>query len=936
MFAISCRRSALRPTALALLSVLSPCLPALSQDQVGIYFDQAYTQNEFLVETMPALVTGYLVLIEPSAAAGVGGWELCADIDGPAEFFNWALEGQTINADQPPCFTVGIGGPPLPGGSAVLLATFQMVVTEYLPVSLSLKPKFFASIPGSMAYLDGADPEIVIPMTTVTGVPEVAFVNSSIPVPDVSVRSLNFTDTPIGLPVTKQVVVSNVGGGFLLLDVALQAGCTDFSLPGLSGPVQVPGGSSRTIDVTFDPQGYDLIECQLDLGEGVTPVFLAGQGRDPIINHYVYPASYDFGETTLNSTRYKTISLYNLGELPVTVPVALADGNGPFSFVISPNPVVLDPDRSRAFTVYFNPTAVGAFADTLLFGGVMAPVPLAGTGRAPVESYAITPTSVVFSDLDPGESRSAYVRITNDGDFVLNLDPVLIPGGSEWVITSGDIARLLYPSQSHTVTVVFSGSPEPGSFEASLVFGAGIDPVPLRAFIPAPYLACSVTPDGGLLGMGTTGLGQDLYANIQVTNSGNASFTVVPSLDGCEYFSVNTTPFTLGPQESRSIPVHFQADAVGSWDCAVDLGLSICGGVYLTATVDADIDPDGVFAGVFFDPAFTQDHISTSTTGETVTGYLVLKNAQNTSGVAGWECCLDVVGDAVFTDWTLEGLTINVQDPPCFLVGVGGSPLPYSPAILLATFELEVPTPYTESTILLGPIYHASIPGSSAWIAWDNLEILYPMQQPTGGFIPVGHINPSIVGIEYPAPRATVAGGRVELSWEIEGTTEVLCHVYRRADGEPEVRLTDEPLAAAGGSFSFSDQATGYPEGAVLHYSYAVLAAEGEQERSPEITVRLSGVPTLRTRLLPNVPNPFNPRTEIRFEAREPGRARITIYDVSGRLVRTLVDQVVTAGPHMEVWQGRDDTGRPVPSGAYYVRMEMNGRLDHRKVLLLK
>ncbi len=936
MFAITFRRSAFRPAALALVLVLFPCFPAIGQDQVGIFCDQAYTQNEFLVETMPALVTGYLVLIEPSAAAGVGGWELCAGIEGPGEFFNWNLEGQTINADQPPCFTVGIGGPPLPAGPAVLLATFQMIVTELQPVALTLAPKFFASIPGSMAYLDGADPENVIPLTTVTGVTEVAFVNSSIPVPDVSVRSLNFTDTPIGLPVTKQVVVSNLGGGFVQLDVALQAGCTDFSLPGLSGPVQVPGGSSRTIDVTFDPQGYDLIECELDLGEGVSPVFLAGQGRDPVINHYVYPASYDFGGTTLNSTRSKTISLYNLGELPVTVPVALADGAGPFSFVLSPNPVVLDPDRSRAFTVYFNPSAVGDFADTLLFGGVMDPVPLAGTGREPTASYVISPSSVVFSDLDPGESRSATVRITNDGDLVLSLDPALFLAAPEWRIMSGDYPRLLYPGHNHYVNVEFTGSYDAGIYEASLVFGQGIDPVPLRASIQAPFLDCDVTPDGGILPLGTTGLGQDLFANIQVTNSGNAPLTVAPALDGCDYFVVSTNIFTLQPLETRMIPVHFQADAVGTWNCAVDLGQSVCGGVFLTATVDADIDPSGVFAGVFFDPAFTQDQISTTTMGETVTGYLVLKNAQNTSGVAGWECCLDVVGDAVFTDWTLEGLTINVQEPPCFLVGVGGTPLPYAPAVLLATFEMEVPTPYTESTILLGPIYHASIPGSSAWIAGDNPEVLYPMQQPAGGFVPVGHVNAVVVGIGYPAPLAVSAGGRVDLSWELAGAADALCHVYRRAGSEPEVRLTENPLAAVDGGFTFRDEVAGFAEGTTLHYSYAALAGGREQERSLEIAVEVRGVPVLWTRLLPNVPNPFNPRTEIRFEAGAPGHARITIYDVTGRLVRTLVDEAVTAGGHVQAWQGRDDEGRPVPSGAYYVRLDLDGRLDHRKVLLLK
>ena len=62
----------------------------------------------------------------------------------------------------------------------------------------------------------------------------------------------------------------------------------------------------------------------------------------------------------------------------------------------------------------------------------------------------------------------------------------------------------------------------------------------------------------------------------------------------------------------------------------------------------------------------------------------------------------------------------------------------------------------------------------------------------------------------------------------------------------------------------------------------------------------------------------------------------LRIYDVTGRLVRTLVARELTHGPHSEVWQGRDDAGRPVPSGAYYVRLVTGEGVDNRKIMLLK
>jgi flagellar hook assembly protein FlgD len=88
--------------------------------------------------------------------------------------------------------------------------------------------------------------------------------------------------------------------------------------------------------------------------------------------------------------------------------------------------------------------------------------------------------------------------------------------------------------------------------------------------------------------------------------------------------------------------------------------------------------------------------------------------------------------------------------------------------------------------------------------------------------------------------------------------------------------------------------------------------------------------------LLSNVPNPFNPQTRIRFELSQPGSAQVGIFDVSGRLVRTLVSESLAAGPHERVWQGKDNDGRQVPSGAYYVRLVTRAGVDHCKIMLLK
>jgi len=81
------------------------------------------------------------------------------------------------------------------------------------------------------------------------------------------------------------------------------------------------------------------------------------------------------------------------------------------------------------------------------------------------------------------------------------------------------------------------------------------------------------------------------------------------------------------------------------------------------------------------------------------------------------------------------------------------------------------------------------------------------------------------------------------------------------------------------------------------------------------------GAAPVRPRRLAVHPNPFNPRTEIRFSLQRAGAVELAVYDVAGRLVRTLLDGALPAGDHEAVWRGLDTRGRAVSSGTYYARL---------------
>ena len=85
-----------------------------------------------------------------------------------------------------------------------------------------------------------------------------------------------------------------------------------------------------------------------------------------------------------------------------------------------------------------------------------------------------------------------------------------------------------------------------------------------------------------------------------------------------------------------------------------------------------------------------------------------------------------------------------------------------------------------------------------------------------------------------------------------------------------------------------------------------------------------------------NRPNPFNPTTTVRFSLAVGAATRLTIFDVSGRAVRSLVNGVLPAGEHAILWDGRDDVGRSVPSGIYLYKIQSGTETATRKMMLLE
>jgi hypothetical protein len=159
---------------------------APGQDHVGLFFDPAYTDLMPNTTEPFAVVTGYLVLTEPSSGAGVAAWELAAAATGGGVILDWEIQGDYVSIGTGDELIIGLGGAGLPSTGDVLLATCRILVPDPASqVAVELGPVSSPTIPGLMSWIpaDGSEePRVMLPFTNV---PEVAWFNLDAP-PDPS------------------------------------------------------------------------------------------------------------------------------------------------------------------------------------------------------------------------------------------------------------------------------------------------------------------------------------------------------------------------------------------------------------------------------------------------------------------------------------------------------------------------------------------------------------------------------------------------------------------------------------------------------------------------------------------------------------------------------------------------------------------------------
>ncbi len=189
----------------------------------------------------------------------------------------------------------------------------------------------------------------------------------------------------------------------------------------------------------------------------------------------------------------------------------------------------------------------------------------------------------------------------------------------------------------------------------------------------------------------------------------------------------------------------------------------------------------------------------------------------------------------------------------------------------------------------------------------------------------------------------------VSLQWTTESESDILgFNVYRSENDNianalrVNSRLIEGTNTSIQQSYSFSDREI---EANTRYYYWLesaeisnsnnfygpvnVLTETNEDDVNPTIVEGLTGINNV-------YPNPFSPNTEIAYKVREISNVKISIYNLKGQLVRSLVNENKASGSHVVGWDGKDMHGKYCPSGIYFAKMETGIVNSYHKLVLMK
>ena len=421
---------------------------------------------------------------------------------------------------------------------------------------------------------------------------------------DVATAPLDLGTANVGESTTADLTISNVGDADLVISGLTASG--DFSVASDCGTVAP--AASCTATVTFTPSADGAASGTLSIAsndedEASIDIALSGAGVVLVADVDVSPTEVAFGDVTVGGSATSEITIANTGNADLSI-VSIAVASPVFSVTDTCGGTVAA-GGSCAATVTFAPNAAGA-ADAVLAvtsddaDEPVVSVALSGNGvDVPVVDIAVSPATLAFGNVQVGESATADVTITSEGNATLEVSEVAISGTDLSVDAS---CGSLNQGESCTATVTFAPTAE-GPVTGTLTVSSNdpdegtvvIDITGAGVTAPEADINLPVTS----VDFGELTVGQDSSEDFSIENVGTADLTISDiSVDGGD-FTVVSDCGVVAAGESCTATVTFAPGAAGDQSATVTVSSDdadeptvtvAVSGSATEASVEADID----------------------------------------------------------------------------------------------------------------------------------------------------------------------------------------------------------------------------------------------------------------------------------------------------------------------------------------------------------
>ena len=192
---------------------------------------------------------------------------------------------------------------------------------------------------------------------------------------------------------------------------------------------------------------------------------------------------------------------------------------------------------------------------------------------------------------------------------------------------------------------------------------------------------------------------------------------------------------------------------------------------------------------------------------------------------------------------------------------------------------------------------------------------------------------------KFPERNLTIAPYEYLLIWCDNDDEQGDTHTNFKLSGNGEfIGLTNPDGETIIDSLTFTEQIADvsygrYPDGSDIRQ---LMNPTPGITNTQELRFNVNIITPNRYTFHQNYPNPFNPTTTLRYDLPEQGHVRITIYDMLGREVKTLINQTQDAGYKSVIWDATNDYGKPVTAGIYLYQIQAGEFVHTKKMVLLK